>query len=442
MGRTSNRGRHRKRIRRPRDVKANKCTPVNCKNNDDYHVQALHGVLAVHSTCRIDWVIYTIRQYYQYRGYVETLNKERRKVEYLSSSAVNLEYKCQEVQTHDANHLKVLDVGSFNNPFAKFIDLDITAIDIRPAHKSVKQCDFLDLEVHTDHFPEVVTDWNSSSSITSAPGQYFDVIIFSLLLHDISSPRQRLFACKKAYSLLKTGGILCIITPDENTNESKHICKLWKISLGFLGFSRIKYERIRLEFAYFAMTFRKGICPAVWAKDAERDLFNTKKRKDTILIKKFGNFDYDNIRNEIYLTKDFEENEEHCKEPVKDAKKNEELVEHNVNKEFHGENSRSSINEEFHEESSISSITEESRGESSRISIHNEFQGESSSSSIDETHEIKEASEDYLRIFLSSLERDIISMDNKHSISTNDKDTFIIKKKRNRSRRNKVEPYS
>ncbi|CAL4068244.1 unnamed protein product [Meganyctiphanes norvegica] len=246
------------------------------------------------NTSRIEWVVDNIRKYYHQKGCDELQDKEQRKVEYL-----NLKDKCQEVQSHDANSLKVLDVGSCYNPFAKFPDLDVTAIDLCPANESVKQCDFLGLEVNSSNIDK---DWNAGSSITAAPEQYFDVIIFSLLLEYIPSPKQRALACKKAYKLLKTNGILCIITPDsKHSNANVHICKLWKITLGFLGFARTKYEKMN---HFHGMTFRKGMCPVAWAHDAERELEQTKKKE---VRRKFKKINYDNIQTEMFIPQDFEE---------------------------------------------------------------------------------------------------------------------------------------
>jgi 25S rRNA (adenine2142-N1)-methyltransferase len=52
--------------------------------------------------------------------------------------------------------------------------------------------------------------------VEALPAQAFDVVIFSLLLSYMPSPRQRFACCAKARQVLKTNGLLLIITPDSN----------------------------------------------------------------------------------------------------------------------------------------------------------------------------------------------------------------------------------
>ncbi|XP_068246281.1 S-adenosylmethionine sensor upstream of mTORC1 isoform X2 [Palaemon carinicauda] len=141
-----------------------------------------------------------------------------------------------------------------------------------------------------------------SNCISSLEGNSYDVLVFSLFLEYIPSPKQRFQCCKKAYSLLRPNGILCIITPDsKHQNANVHIYKLWKISLGFLGFSRTKYEK---QTHFHGMVFRKGLCKEAWKIDAEREIGVMQK---TQVKSKFASIDYKNICSEMYIPQDFQE---------------------------------------------------------------------------------------------------------------------------------------
>ncbi|CAG9861042.1 unnamed protein product [Phyllotreta striolata] len=153
---------------------------------------------------------------------------------------------------------KMLDVGSCYNPFKQFIEFNVTAIDISPAVNTVNKCDFLSIKYGPFCF--------EGEEITRLPRDHFDVIVFSLLLEYLPSPQQRQLSCQKAFNLLKTEGILVIITPDSNHlgRNAKYI-KSWRFVLADMGFSRMKYEK--LEHLH-CMVFRKSFdvrIPARWA---------------------------------------------------------------------------------------------------------------------------------------------------------------------------------
>lgn len=131
---------------------------------------------------------------------------------------------------------------------------------------------------------------------------FYDVVVFCLLLEYIPSPKQRHLCCQKAYNLLRLNGILCIITPDsKHQNANVHLYKLWKITLGYLGFSRTKYEK-RTHF--HGMVFRKGLCKEAWKLDADRELSVMKK---TNVRNKYIGINYNKINGEIYIPQDFQD---------------------------------------------------------------------------------------------------------------------------------------
>lgn len=144
--------------------------------------------------------------------------------------------------------LKLIDVGSCYNPFKIYDFFDVLAIDLCPANQSVFECDFLNVLCGNS-----ITQANNK--IEQLSYSYFDVVTFCFLLEYIPSSPLRIKACENAYTILKPGGLLIIITPD-----SKHVganCKLmknWRYTLACIGFSRIKYEKFK---HMHCMAFRK-----------------------------------------------------------------------------------------------------------------------------------------------------------------------------------------
>ncbi|KAJ8964080.1 hypothetical protein NQ317_017914 [Molorchus minor] len=138
--------------------------------------------------------------------------------------------------------------------------LEVIAIDIAPGSDDVLKCDFLN--VNAGNSLKV-----SNTEVQALPQNYFDVIVFSLLLEYLPYAKQRLTCCKKAYSLLKTEGLLVIVTPDSNRvgANAKYI-KSWRFILADLGFSRVKYEKLP---HIHCMAFRKEFCTDVARRWAE-----------------------------------------------------------------------------------------------------------------------------------------------------------------------------
>ncbi|XP_063910949.1 S-adenosylmethionine sensor upstream of mTORC1 [Zophobas morio] len=156
---------------------------------------------------------------------------------------------------------RLLDVGSCYNPFQKYTCFDVLPIDIAPAISGVYKCDFINL-----HITLSASSVHDNLEITELQQQSFDVVVFSLLLEYLPSPQQRLLACKNAYKLLKTEGILFIITPDsKHVGANTKIMKSWRFLLAKEGFSRIKYEKLA---HLHCMVFRKCLSPEIsqrWA---------------------------------------------------------------------------------------------------------------------------------------------------------------------------------
>jgi 25S rRNA (adenine2142-N1)-methyltransferase len=92
-------------------------------------------------------------------------------------------------------------------------------------------------------------------------------VLFCLLLEYLPSSLQRINCCEKAYKVLKTEGILVIITPD-SSHEMKNskLIKNWRWTLAKIGFQRVKVEKLR---NLTCMAFRKSLTPTIprnWAE--------------------------------------------------------------------------------------------------------------------------------------------------------------------------------
>ncbi|KAL7638907.1 UNVERIFIED_CONTAM: hypothetical protein RMT77_010441 [Armadillidium vulgare] len=352
------------------------------------------------NTSRINWTYNSLREYFFGGLLSRKMEKEERRVAILDPN------KTEELleKVRDAKEkigliekLKVLDVGSCYNPFSKYEDLDVTAIDLHPAKSDVYRCDFLNVKVvegsgdskkfsisrkkkenpsevnissqdlkckrmklynedneickediqitnsslnnsciNVDKFceesiPGVVDSENSTSeictkeikldvskrendsltemannnteyiSITELKESSFDVVIFSFFLEYIPTAKLRYDCCVKAYNLLKSNGILCIITPD-----SKHLTgnilffKLWKVTLALIGFERVKYEKCS---HFHAMIFRKALVPSTLKGHANQELAVLRSRQ---FFTKYPHLKWETLYDSVYIIQDLQ----------------------------------------------------------------------------------------------------------------------------------------
>lgn len=172
--------------------------------------------------------------------------------------------------------LRLLDVGSCYNPFAKYEQFDVTAVDIAPADGSdVRQCDFLALRIDEDSVVDIVVAASetaaaaaesSTIAIDRLPAASFDVIVFSLLLEYMPTSEQRLHCCRTAYQLLRPEGVLIIITPDsKHVGANAKLIKTWRFALALMGFSRVRMEKLEhLTCMVFRRSRRKRVAQR-WA---------------------------------------------------------------------------------------------------------------------------------------------------------------------------------
>ncbi|KAJ8917341.1 hypothetical protein NQ315_002363 [Exocentrus adspersus] len=203
---------------------------------------------------RIEWTVNACENYFT-KDVTKYRSKERE-----IALRINCTFNLDATEMVPVPKLKLLDVGSCYNPFSKYEQFEVTAIDIAPAKDEVYKCDFLSVKVAES---TTVID----NEVLELPKGYFQVIVFSLLLEYLPSPSQRLYCCRKAYELLKTEGLLVIITPDSNhVGSNAKYMKSWRYVLAGIGFSRIKYEKLP---HVHCMAFRKTVSKAVACRWAE-----------------------------------------------------------------------------------------------------------------------------------------------------------------------------
>jgi 25S rRNA (adenine2142-N1)-methyltransferase len=207
---------------------------------------------------RIEWVIKSCDEYFQEKVIEEHRRKDLEIIEKLKSEGNEIDMShCEELKIGEK--IKVIDVGASGNFFKKNERFDILALDIAPSSDEVLYCDFFSVPVSK----ELAKD---DKKVHSLPVNYFDAVIFCLLLEYMPTSEMRVKCCEKAYGILKTEGILCLITPDSNyqhTNAQQ--IKTWKWTLANIGFKRIKLEKLT---NLSCMVFRKSLSkeiPRRWA---------------------------------------------------------------------------------------------------------------------------------------------------------------------------------
>ena len=200
---------------------------------------------------RIEWLIKHINKYRQcdHQKFQERLLKRKHydKVKTISDSLDKNPNKGLLKKKINNDTYNILDVGSCYNPLSDQFPNDnvkVTAIDLSPSSKSVYKCDFLRVPIVEISKCVVMTKDEASDSVESLKENGYDVIIFCLLLEYLPSPRLRYKACERAKRLLKTNGLLLIVTPDSSRNHAKNErqMKSWRLALANMGMLRIYIE--------------------------------------------------------------------------------------------------------------------------------------------------------------------------------------------------------
>ena len=212
----------------------------------------------IEKSSRIEWLKKHVNSY-RFRDR-HKFQKRLIKRKYYESIAMNecsidsyLEVDLNKQEPANENY-EILDVGSCYNPLLNQFsskDVKVTAVDLCPSSKSVFKCDFLrvpivdiDEAVVIKSKKETVSNADSYQEVECLKENGFDVVIFCLLLEYLPSSRLRYKACQKAKTLLKTDGLLLIVTPDSSRNHAKNErqMKSWRLAFSKMGMLRIYIE--------------------------------------------------------------------------------------------------------------------------------------------------------------------------------------------------------
>ncbi|KAG8240369.1 hypothetical protein J437_LFUL002510 [Ladona fulva] len=237
--------------------------------------------------CRIDWVAKQSQSYFIEGGHAECYDRELQKLHRLNCSAELGEDSLKYTECNGAVNfntpLSMLDVGSCYNPYKIFPFFNTFPIDLAPATEDVLSCDFL--KVNVSETDKAVEDFVKCMKYTSSsdempeikflPAEFFDVINFSLFLEYLPSSKQRYSSCKKAYDLLRLGGVLFVITPDsKHQSANAPLMRNWRIALETIGFLRISYQKLT---HLHCMAFRKCPFPDLPKTFAKKELSRFEK---------------------------------------------------------------------------------------------------------------------------------------------------------------------
>jgi 25S rRNA (adenine2142-N1)-methyltransferase len=103
-------------------------------------------------------------------------------------------------------------------------EFDVVAVDLSPspAARDVFRCDFVSVAVSekVGENDRIVVD--ESGRIKSICSDSFDSVVFCLLLEYLPTPRLRFKVSRKAWEVLKVGGLFVIVTPD-SSHQGKNL---------------------------------------------------------------------------------------------------------------------------------------------------------------------------------------------------------------------------
>ena len=185
------------------------------------------------SQSRIEWIRRHLVKYHFENDRHRFLERMERKLMHLTSESMAEETKST-IATDSGARISVLDVGSCYNPFAKFPEFDVVAIDLSPTPDSdVYRCDFVSVGVG-DRVDDIGVDnrvvADSDGRVTSIVAESFDSVVFCLLLEYLPTARLRFKICRKAFDVLKVGGVFVVVTPD-SSHQGKNLGQVRLVSL-------------------------------------------------------------------------------------------------------------------------------------------------------------------------------------------------------------------
>ena len=145
--------------------------------------------------------------------------------------------------------------------------LTLVQVTTLVAFQSVLECDFLNVrivpesgvEVQKDNglvpigteqclpasSSEIVLEEQRMNNTNQLVGDYYDVVVFSLLLSYLPCTVQRLTCCVNAHRVLQPHGLLLVVTPD-SSHQNRHaaLMKDWRHCVESVGFHRYMQEYI------------------------------------------------------------------------------------------------------------------------------------------------------------------------------------------------------
>ena len=151
---------------------------------------------------RIEWIRRHLVNYFFENDQQRFEEKLDRKLNFLldqqmekrETDSFNLTERKGGSEGSGSDKISILDVGSCYNPFSKFPNFEVIAIDLSPSPDSdVHQCDFVtvNLSEKVDKNARIVFDQNCQ--IKSIYCESFDAVIFCLLLEYLPSSRSRYY---------------------------------------------------------------------------------------------------------------------------------------------------------------------------------------------------------------------------------------------------------
>lgn len=139
-------------------------------------------------------------------------------------------------------------------------ECDFLSVELVPPGANNTKQHFSDSAALLDsHVPEsaprVDKPADTKQVLRQLPKEWYDVVVFSLLLSYMPSTDQRHQCCINAHKALQLHGLLLVITPD-SSHQNKHIemMKSWKKCIEELGFHRWRYVK---DTHLHCMAFRK-----------------------------------------------------------------------------------------------------------------------------------------------------------------------------------------
>ena len=181
------------------------------------------------SQSRIEWIRRHLVKYHFENDRQRFQERMERKLFHLTSESKAEETKST-IATDPGARISVLDVGSCYNPFAKFPEFDVVAIDLSPTPDSdVYRCDFVSVGV-VDRVDDDRVVVDSDGRVTSIVAESFDSVVFCLLLEYLPTARLRFKICRKAFDVLKVGGLFVVVTPD-SSHQGKNLGQVRLVSL-------------------------------------------------------------------------------------------------------------------------------------------------------------------------------------------------------------------